>query len=123
MLLSYLKLNLKSYKIYKFTTLIDPNPIIIPSHTSNTSHITNLNDISSNISNTSSNTTTETSKLSKEKKELLDSMLRVDHAGEYAAVCIYQGQLDILRNSKYDNTLKVYIIRLLFYFILEYEES
>ena len=27
------------------------------------------------------------------KKDMLDSMIRVDHAGEYGAVRIYEGQL------------------------------
>ncbi|MFN7709338.1 MAG: demethoxyubiquinone hydroxylase family protein [Holosporales bacterium] len=33
------------------------------------------------------------------KQEVLASMLRVDHAGEYGAVRIYQGQLDALRGQ------------------------
>ncbi len=34
-------------------------------------------------------------------KKLLHSMLRVDHAGEYGAVCIYRGQIDAVANSKH----------------------
>jgi len=32
------------------------------------------------------------------KKESLESMMRVDHAGEYGAKCIYEGQLAALRS-------------------------
>ena len=34
------------------------------------------------------------------KEELVDAMIRVDHAGEYGAVRIYQGQLAILSGSE-----------------------
>ena len=33
------------------------------------------------------------------KKDMLDSMIRVDHAGEYGAVRIYEGQLAVLGKS------------------------
>lgn len=33
------------------------------------------------------------------KKEMLESMIRVDHAGEYGAVRIYEGQLAVLGKS------------------------
>ena len=33
------------------------------------------------------------------KKDMLESMIRVDHAGEYGAVRIYEGQLAVLGNS------------------------
>src|SRR6185437_14105899 len=34
------------------------------------------------------------------KQQELDSMIRVDHAGEYGARKIYEGQLSILKNHK-----------------------
>lgn len=36
----------------------------------------------------------------KEEKALLDSMLRVDHAGEYGASCIYAGQMAVLGRTQ-----------------------
>ncbi|KAI5613705.1 5-demethoxyubiquinone hydroxylase, mitochondrial [Silurus asotus] len=36
----------------------------------------------------------------KEEKALLDSMLRVDHAGEYGANCIYTGQMAVLGRTQ-----------------------
>ena len=33
------------------------------------------------------------------RQQLLDSMIRVDHAGEFGAVCIYEGQLAVLGKS------------------------
>jgi ubiquinone biosynthesis monooxygenase Coq7 len=34
------------------------------------------------------------------KEDMLEQMIRVDHAGEYGAVRIYEGQLAVLGNSK-----------------------
>src|SRR5690606_14486069 len=34
-----------------------------------------------------------------EKKEIIDSMIRVNHAGEYGAQMIYAGQLAVLGNT------------------------
>ena len=42
----------------------------------------------------------------KSKEEKIASMIRVDHAGEYGAVRIYQGQLDALKNSACEDTIK-----------------
>ncbi|KAL7890687.1 hypothetical protein AOLI_G00001630 [Acnodon oligacanthus] len=36
----------------------------------------------------------------KEEKAMLDSMLRVDHAGEYGANCIYAGQMAVLGRTQ-----------------------
>ena len=36
-----------------------------------------------------------------QSKKNLDQIIRVDHAGEYGAVRIYQGQLAVLKNSKH----------------------
>lgn len=38
--------------------------------------------------------------LDKEEKAMLDSMLRVDHAGEYGANRIYAGQMAILGRTQ-----------------------
>jgi len=35
----------------------------------------------------------------RDEKEILDEMIRVDHAGEYGARRIYEGQLAVLKNS------------------------
>lgn len=35
-----------------------------------------------------------------EEKEMLDRILRVDHAGEYGANCIYAGQMAVLGRSR-----------------------
>ncbi len=35
----------------------------------------------------------------RQRRALIDKMLRVDHAGEYAAVRIYEGQLAVLKND------------------------
>lgn len=40
------------------------------------------------------------------KKDLLESMIRVNHAGEYGAIRIYQGQRAILGNSTIGPTLQ-----------------
>lgn len=40
------------------------------------------------------------------QKDLVDSMIRVDHAGEYGAVRIYQGQLDALKGSASEETIR-----------------
>ena len=40
------------------------------------------------------------------QKEMIDQMIRVNHAGEYGAVRIYEGQLAILRNTNSAETLK-----------------
>jgi 3-demethoxyubiquinol 3-hydroxylase len=39
-------------------------------------------------------------------RELVERMIRVDHAGEYAAVRIYQGQLAMLRGSGQEATIR-----------------
>lgn len=39
-------------------------------------------------------------------KEQIDSMIRVDHAGEYGAVRIYQGQLDALKGTPCEETIR-----------------
>jgi len=39
-------------------------------------------------------------------RELVERMIRVDHAGEYAAVRIYQGQLAVLRGSEQEATIR-----------------
>lgn len=47
-----------------------------------------------------------------ERRNLIDDILRVDHAGEYGAVRIYQGQLAVLgRDTKDKELLKVRIVR------------
>jgi len=43
-------------------------------------------------------------------RELLDRLLRVDHAGEYGAVRIYQGQLDVLGRTKVGPVISVGLI-------------
>ena len=40
------------------------------------------------------------------QKELVESMIRVDHAGEYGAVRIYQGQLDALKGTSSEETIR-----------------
>ena len=40
-------------------------------------------------------------------KELLDTILRVDHAGENGAVRIYEGQLSVLKKSSAGDCIKV----------------
>lgn len=42
-------------------------------------------------------------------RELLDTILRVDHAGEAAAVRIYKGQLKVLGKSKSAACIQVII--------------
>lgn len=39
------------------------------------------------------------------QKDKIHAMIRVDHAGEYGAVRIYQGQLDALRGSPCEETI------------------
>ncbi len=39
-------------------------------------------------------------------KEQIDAMIRVDHAGEYGAVRIYQGQLDALKGTACEDTIR-----------------
>lgn len=38
--------------------------------------------------------------------EQIESMIRVDHAGEYGAVRIYQGQLDALKGTSCEDTIR-----------------
>lgn len=40
------------------------------------------------------------------REELVDRILRVDHAGEYGAVRIYQGQLAVLRRTPSGNVIR-----------------
>lgn len=40
------------------------------------------------------------------REQLLDRMVRVDHAGEYGAVRIYQGQLAVLGKGRHGDTLR-----------------
>ena len=40
-------------------------------------------------------------------KQLLDKIIRVDHAGEYGAKRIYQGQLAVLGNTAVGPVIKV----------------
>jgi ubiquinone biosynthesis monooxygenase Coq7 len=40
------------------------------------------------------------------QKDTLDAMIRVNHAGEYGAVRIYQGQLDALKGTASENTIR-----------------
>lgn len=40
------------------------------------------------------------------KKQLIEQMIRVDHAGEYGAKQIYLGQLSVLKNSQDQQLLK-----------------
>ncbi len=40
------------------------------------------------------------------RKDVVDAMIRVDHAGEYGAVRIYQGQLDALKGSASEETIR-----------------
>ena len=40
------------------------------------------------------------------KKDLIASMIRVNHAGEYGAKRIYQGQMKVLKNNKKFETIK-----------------
>lgn len=40
------------------------------------------------------------------KQEMMDKLLRVDHAGEYGAVRIYQGQMAVLGHSQVGKTLE-----------------
>ena len=40
------------------------------------------------------------------QQETIESMIRVDHAGEYGAVRIYQGQLDALTGSASEETIR-----------------
>ena len=42
-------------------------------------------------------------------KELLDKIIRVDHAGEFGAKRIYQGQLSVLGNTAVGPLIKVCI--------------
>ena len=42
-----------------------------------------------------------------DKHDVLDSMLRVDHAGEYGAVRIYEGQIAVLGASHIGAKLRV----------------
>jgi len=46
-------------------------------------------------------------KVSAKTQALLDRLLRVDHAGEYGAVRIYQGQLAVLGQSSVGPILTV----------------
>ena len=39
-------------------------------------------------------------------REVVERMLRVDHAGEYGAVRIYEGQLAVLGKSKHASTIR-----------------
>jgi len=39
-------------------------------------------------------------------KKLIDEIIRVDHAGEYGAKCIYQGQMSVLKDDDTQKTLK-----------------
>uniref|UniRef100_A0A0V0J441 5-demethoxyubiquinone hydroxylase, mitochondrial n=1 Tax=Schistocephalus solidus TaxID=70667 RepID=A0A0V0J441_SCHSO len=41
-----------------------------------------------------------TRRISSRTKALLDRLIRVDHAGELGAKCIYEGQLAVLKNTK-----------------------
>jgi demethoxyubiquinone hydroxylase (CLK1/Coq7/Cat5 family) len=43
------------------------------------------------------------------KKEVIDSMIRVDHAGEFGAQRIYEGQMAILGKTKVGPVIKVII--------------
>lgn len=45
----------------------------------------------------------------KTQKELIDSMIRVDHAGEYGAVRIYKGQLAATKNN-HDKQLLLHML-------------
>jgi len=40
------------------------------------------------------------------ERELVERIIRVDHAGEYAAIRIYQGQLAVLRGSDKADTIR-----------------
>jgi ubiquinone biosynthesis monooxygenase Coq7 len=71
---------------------------------STTSHVSFFSTSSTSESPSSTPTTTRSSLhlYSPEKirrKELIDSMIRVNHAGEFGAKRIYQGQLDALRGQ------------------------
>ena len=39
-------------------------------------------------------------------REVVERMLRVDHAGEYGAVRIYEGQLAVLGKSRHASTIR-----------------
>eukprot|EP01132_Coremiostelium_polycephalum_P009937 gene9937-12185_t len=60
----------------------------------------------SRFCSTTSTSTTSTKeiplkqKLTKEQREILERIIRVDHAGEFGAARIYEGQLAILANTK-----------------------
>ena len=40
------------------------------------------------------------------ERQMVERIIRVDHAGEYAAIRIYQGQLAVLRNSDKAETIR-----------------
>lgn len=44
--------------------------------------------------------------------EMVDRIIRVDHAGEYGADRIYAGQLAVLQNTSVESTIKVWSIEL-----------
>ena len=45
-------------------------------------------------------------------KQLLDKIIRVDHAGEFGARRIYQGQLAVLGNTAVGPVIKVGMIKI-----------
>lgn len=79
---------------YQFTNLITKQPIRCYSRYSWTNYGVRLQNRHKNAKEL-------------EKKELLDSFIRVDHAGEVGAQRIYEGQLSVLRSTQVGNVIQV----------------